>query len=499
MCKNEIPVDFLRKHTTFHHMIQEKDVVEKIYKMHFPSKEMEVQTSVSWINDMIELEEKIGNIEENLENSTSSSISLSVNEESFSYGIIVDETEENPVESGSTQVTSEAESEVSLPESPTCIEERNLWAGADFNSLIYRYRCPYCDTFGASDIILDHILLEHSIPGTSRTYPRYRRPRKQRMAVKVDKRDLTENIDDNVDRPNHCWLPCDATLPDGWKYSESDRNTKSYMSPTGEFLESRDQIIEYLLGLGFDLFHPRGYESITPSLVDCDGLCEGACDNFKIKKIFYEEGDGNMRRKTTKITYLDEASVSIIKDNVTDTNRLIEDVKTVSYHPPAIKGQRPWIVCIEDNKTEKNNIIISLKSHTNNLEVSEQSSSVSSRESTPSGRPSNGRKRKIGGKSGGILKKSKSSSRESTPRPSRNKSKTEMTQIVHDGIYVQCCKKKCQKWRLVTEFADASLVPEYWICSMNRDKTNSVCGVGGNSFKAANQDIEVKFSCGSLV
>ena len=103
MCKNEIPVDFLRKHITFHHMIQEREVIEKIYKMHFPSKEVEVQTSVSWINDMVELEESIGKIEKNLENSTTRP--LSENEGSFSYGIIVDETAEEHVESGLTEET----------------------------------------------------------------------------------------------------------------------------------------------------------------------------------------------------------------------------------------------------------------------------------------------------------------------------------------------------------------------------------------------------------
>ena len=98
MCKNKTPVDFLRKHITFHHMIQEPDVVEKIYKMHFPSKEMEVQTSVSWINDMIDLEESIENIEANLESFTSRP--SSENGESFSFGMIVDETESEPTEEG---------------------------------------------------------------------------------------------------------------------------------------------------------------------------------------------------------------------------------------------------------------------------------------------------------------------------------------------------------------------------------------------------------------
>ena len=111
-------------------MIQEPDVVEKIYKMHFPSKEMEVQTSVSWINDMIELEGSIGNIEANLENSTNRPLSDNEFEDSFSYGIVVDETDE-PVESpmtGLTEVTTEAEREDS--ESQTFPDQTSWFAQA---------------------------------------------------------------------------------------------------------------------------------------------------------------------------------------------------------------------------------------------------------------------------------------------------------------------------------------------------------------------------------
>ena len=45
--------------------------MEKIHKMHFPSREMEVQTTVSWVNNMIQLEESLANIEANIEDNKS--------------------------------------------------------------------------------------------------------------------------------------------------------------------------------------------------------------------------------------------------------------------------------------------------------------------------------------------------------------------------------------------------------------------------------------------
>ena len=268
------------------------------------------------------------------------------------------------------------------------------------------------------------------------------------------------------------------------------------MSPDGTFLKSRDLICEYLLGMGFDIFHPSGYKSITPSLVDCDGLCEGSCDNFKIRNVFYEDGDTNKKRKNTRITYLNEAEVEMIKDDLsTDIEKNIEDIKPITYRPPAMKGQRPWIISIRD-KSDTNED--SFRSPRFNLETSEQCG-FSSRESTPSSITSGKRKRSLGRKALRSEKKVRSSSRESISKPSVKKSAKSVDKVEYDGIYVQCCKKKCQKWRLVTEFADASLVPDYWICSMNRDKSNSMCGVGGNNFSSDAPDIDIKFSRGSLV
>jgi len=48
----------------------------------------------------------------------------------------------------------------------------------------------------------------------------------------------------------------------------------------------------------------------------------------------------------------------------------------------------------------------------------------------------------------------------------RQLQQNELQCIMDQGTYVQCCD--CNKWRLVKEYEDPSLVPEYWICSMNK-------------------------------
>ena len=64
------------------------------------------------------------------------------------------------------------------------------------------------------------------------------------------------------------------------------------------------------------------------------------------------------------------------------------------------------------------------------------------------------------------------------------------------GTYVQCCE--CGKWRLVREIEDPSLVPEYWVCSMNQDCDNNDCSKGEGE-DSDEEDVAVEHSCGSLV
>ena len=68
-----------------------------------------------------------------------------------------------------------------------------------------------------------------------------------------------------------------------------------------------------------------------------------------------------------------------------------------------------------------------------------------------------------------------------------------------EGTYVQCCDTQCLKWRLVKEFEDPTMVPDYWICSMNSDPQNNKCGEGGHSFMSDYEAVDVKFTCGSMV
>ena len=65
------------------------------------------------------------------------------------------------------------------------------------------------------------------------------------------------------------------------------------------------------------------------------------------------------------------------------------------------------------------------------------------------------------------------------------------------ALYVQCCNKACKRWRLVQEYKDATEVPDYWVCSMNRDTMNRVCNKGGSHFSGS--EVNVKYPRGTLV
>ena len=70
MCRNQMLVNLLKRHIKFHHMIQEEEIAGKIYNMHFSMNinTIETQTSVSWVKDMYNLDQRIEKIETNLEN-----------------------------------------------------------------------------------------------------------------------------------------------------------------------------------------------------------------------------------------------------------------------------------------------------------------------------------------------------------------------------------------------------------------------------------------------
>ena len=582
-------------------MVQDEEFVEKIFNMHFPSKEIHCQTNLTWVNEMVELNLKIDRIESNFERisedkstSTPSPIPLtsSVETETFNYGVIVNETETNGYVSETEQVQDESLHKKQKLRGPKCIRRKNGYVsssddeleadttvdilkhlnGANPNTLLTYFRCPYCRLSQVSKEKIDHhILYTHSIASTSKANPRYKRAKKQKMKVfmkasdKVEKKhilnyenslkiesqlfrnstdcdsELEENfmnedndvasdsspfleendtandsLSDNDADTESNWKFCDATLPENWKYREDLNHKKSYKSPCGEILQSREQIIDFMLGKGIEIHHPTGFQSITPSSIDCDGLCEGACDYFKIFRRFFHKDDKNMFRKTTSIKFFEDKDSVRIMDNLAQVDlKQDNDVKLMTYLPGIVRGERPWIICITEQNsietstnftiadtysgtTEENKVM--KKIHGKRKRCSSEDSSSSSSKNVEKRK---GRSEKVKNMAKRTLRNSSSSSRESTPTRATNKrmnSKNQMKDFIeYEGIYIQCCKKSCKKWRLVTQYKDATFVPEYWICSMNRDVTNNVCGVGGNEFNADSDKLDIKFSCGSLV
>jgi len=68
-----------------------------------------------------------------------------------------------------------------------------------------------------------------------------------------------------------------------------------------------------------------------------------------------------------------------------------------------------------------------------------------------------------------------------------------------EGTYIQCSKEKCLLWRLVQEYHDPSNVPDDWVCSMNSDAENNVCGKGGQQELDDLDIVDLKYTCGSMV
>eukprot|EP00090_Calanus_glacialis_P004476 TRINITY_DN13343_c0_g1_i1.p1 TRINITY_DN13343_c0_g1~~TRINITY_DN13343_c0_g1_i1.p1 ORF type:complete len:1130 (-),score=297.53 TRINITY_DN13343_c0_g1_i1:489-3797(-) len=112
-------------------------------------------------------------------------------------------------------------------------------------------------------------------------------------------------------------------------------------------------------------------------------------------------------------------------------------------------------------------------------------------------------KKIIGSKSKKIVKNESDSDHEQNVKKNIEKlkrlQKKEIEINKNEGTYVQCCIDTCLKWRLVREFEDPSMVPEYWTCSMNSDPRNNICGVGGHAFMSDADTVDVKFTCGSMV
>ena len=572
MCKNATPESFLRKHLAFHHMANGDDIVEKLFQMHFPTRDVECQTSYSWISEMEEIVEtdniEVNDTEKEIKTGDPQVASQQdfPNGPEFLFGRIVNETEPeakqfeiipNPKQArkkirGPKCVRRRRDSYESEEEEPDYSVIDTLLKVTSAKSLVTRFRCQYCQKAHYSkDVIGQHIIYDHSIPSTSKKFPKYKKSKMQKMKVqmlnsdKVDKQliekyyeaknhqelsmcfectsdneeaiteedkdqflsndnfDIDNNevfYDDNHDDVSETqpeWEACDATLPMGWMYSYSNGH-KTYKSPCGEVLHSREKIVDFMLGKGLEICHPKGYSAITAQDIDCDGFCEGACDAFKIYRKYYKSTDPNRIRKQTKINFVEDKSTQFMRDSLIHIQTKPDnDLKPITSFPAVIKSIRPWIISVKD---ENEKVIECKKIATMHQNKSKTVANIAKKEVIKRKRSESTESSSF--QNSAVENSSSSSSRESTPsglsRVSKQRRKNK-EQTGYEGIYVQCCKKSCQKWRLVTQYEDASSVPDYWVCSMNKDKENRKCGVGGNAFNGDSDKIDIKFSCGSLV
>ncbi|XP_076634631.1 uncharacterized protein LOC143348376 [Colletes latitarsis] len=69
------------------------------------------------------------------------------------------------------------------------------------------------------------------------------------------------------------------------------------------------------------------------------------------------------------------------------------------------------------------------------------------------------------------------------------------------GLWVQCCRKKCKKWRYVEEYHDPLDVPKVWYCEMNSDKSIASCNIPEVPKSPAVESdlIENTYNAGSIV
>ncbi|KAG6798332.1 zinc finger CW-type PWWP domain protein 1 [Apis mellifera caucasica] len=69
------------------------------------------------------------------------------------------------------------------------------------------------------------------------------------------------------------------------------------------------------------------------------------------------------------------------------------------------------------------------------------------------------------------------------------------------GLWIECCRKNCKKWRYVEEYHDPLNVPKIWYCEMNYDKSMASCNIPEhpNSFAIKSNLIENAYNAGSIV
>nr|XP_034176128.1 PWWP domain-containing protein2-like [Osmia lignaria] len=69
------------------------------------------------------------------------------------------------------------------------------------------------------------------------------------------------------------------------------------------------------------------------------------------------------------------------------------------------------------------------------------------------------------------------------------------------GLWVQCCRKECHKFRYVDNYHDPTDVPKKWFCEMNSDKSIASCNIPEQPISPADKSdlIENTYNAGSIV
>ncbi|XP_076761330.1 uncharacterized protein LOC143429526 [Xylocopa sonorina] len=69
------------------------------------------------------------------------------------------------------------------------------------------------------------------------------------------------------------------------------------------------------------------------------------------------------------------------------------------------------------------------------------------------------------------------------------------------GLWIECCRKKCKKWRFTDDYHDPTEVPNIWYCEMNSDKSIASCDIPECRIPLAIEStiIHNAFNAGSIV
>ena len=272
------------------------------------------------------------------------------------------------------------------------------------------------------------------------------------------------------------WRDADATLPDGWKVALRTSSTGEvnliYLSPSRQIYPSRDDIAENLLSTGAKLVRMIGYTEQNPFV--------------------YSAGDPNRLPKVTKLNFVPDYQLKTkIRDkNPRNLDRTWYNPERLTYGAPANNTVgRPWVLLV-DHIQDDSTISLADTPYpmpNESPKVDKPVRAALKRKKSPSDAENAEPSKRL--KKGGV-------------RKSTDVQETKSIRNVRGGtdaaLYVQCCNKSCETWRQVPEYKDPSEVPKYWVCSMNKDLLNRVCGKGGKQFTTGSP-VKIKYPRGTLV